>query len=304
MIDEVVPEVLAGDRVDRFVAMVAGVSRAEAAGWVAAGLVQVDGQVVDAWSRRLQAGQRVQAQVESEAPDDAPRADDQVDVVVVHADDDLIVVDKPAGLVVHPGAGNLDGTLVQGLLARFPELAGVGDPQRPGIVHRLDKGTSGLLLVARTGVAYAALVAQLADHQVSRGYQALVWGELDNERGLVDAPIGRSTRTRTRMAVTASGKEARTRYQVLGTFHHPVLVSHLACRLETGRTHQIRVHLAAIDHPVVGDERYGGARSSLPLPRPWLHAASLELAHPVTGEALAFTSPLPADLAAVLDQLE
>ncbi len=191
--DELVPDVLAGDRVDRFVAMVNGVSRTEAAAWVAQGLVRVDGQVVDTRSRRLRAGQRVEADVDVGAADDLPRADPGVAVAVVHADADLIVVDKPAGLVVHPGAGNSQGTLVQGLLARFPELAGVGDPRRPGIVHRLDKGTSGLLLVARTGVAYAALVAQLADHQVSRGYHALVWGELENDRGLVDAPIGRST---------------------------------------------------------------------------------------------------------------
>ena len=303
MIDEVVPEVLAGDRVDRFVAMVAGVSRSEVAGWVSQGRVRVDGQVVDTRSRRLQGGQRVQAEVDVTAGDDLPRPDEAVEVAVVHVDDDLIVVDKPAGLVVHPGAGNARGTLVQGLLARFPELAQVGDPQRPGIVHRLDKGTSGLLLVARTPVAYAALVAQLAAHQVSRGYEALVWGALDTERGLVDAPIGRSTRTRTRMAVSSSGKEARTRYQVLQTFHEPVVVSHLACRLETGRTHQIRVHLAAIDHPVVGDERYGGARPSLPMPRPWLHAASLELAHPTTGQPLSFASAVPPELTQVLDRL-
>jgi len=222
---------------------------------------------------------------------------------VVFADDDLIVVDKPAGLVVHPGAGNPAGTLVQGLLARFPEVAAVGDPQRPGIVHRLDKGTSGLLLVARSPVAYAALVAQLAEHQVSRGYQALVWGELDADRGLVDAPIGRSARTRTRMTVSATGKQARTRYEVLATYHDPVVVSRLECRLETGRTHQIRVHLAAIDHPVVGDARYGGARASLVVGRPWLHAAALELAHPVSGEPLSFHSALPPELTEVLDRL-
>jgi len=301
--DEVVPEVLAGDRLDRFVAMVTGVSRAEAADWVAQGRVQVDGRVVDTRARRLQAGQRVQADVTAGPPEVVPEADPGVAVEVVHADPDLIVVDKPAGLVVHPGAGNTHGTLVQGLLARFPELAGVGDPQRPGIVHRLDKGTSGLLLVARSPVAYAALVAQLAEHQVARGYQALVWGELDNDRGLVDAPIGRSARTRTRMTVSSQGKDARTRYEVLATFRDPVVVSRLACRLETGRTHQIRVHLSAIDHPVVGDARYGGARSSLPVSRPWLHAASLELAHPVTGEWLAFASALPGELTAVLDQL-
>ncbi len=152
--------------------------------------------MVDARARRLRPGQRVQADVD-ELPARRPPVEPTPDVVVVpivHADDDLIVIDKPAGLVVHPGPGNAEGTLVQGLLARFPELAAVGDRLRPGIVHRLDKGTSGLLLVARSQPAYVALVAQLAAHEVSRGYQALVWGELDNDRGLVDAPIGRSSR--------------------------------------------------------------------------------------------------------------
>ena len=303
MIDEELPQVLAGDRLDRFVAMVAGVSRSEAAEWVAQGLIQVDGRVVTTRSRRLSPGQRVQGQVEAAGARADLQPDPTVDFEVVFADDDLIVVDKPAGLVVHPGAGNPAGTLVQGLLARFPEVAVVGDPQRPGIVHRLDKGTSGLLLVARSPVAYAALVAQLAEHQVSRGYQALVWGELDADRGLVDAPIGRSARTRTRMTVSATGKQARTRYEVLATYHDPVVVSRLECRLETGRTHQIRVHLAAIDHPVVGDARYGGARASLVVGRPWLHAAALELAHPVSGEPLSFHSALPPELTEVLDRL-
>ncbi len=300
MIDEQVPEVLDGDRLDRFLALVAGASRAEAAEWVASGQVTVDGQVQRSRSRKLLAGQRVRAEVEVRPPSGDLEPDPEVAVEVVYADADLIVVDKPAGLVVHPGAGNPRGTLAQGLLARFPELAGVGEGDRPGIVHRLDKGTSGLLLVARSAPAYAALVSQLADHQVDRGYQALVWGHLDNDQGLVDAPIARSERTRTRMTVSSQGKEARTRYRVEQAYRHPVVVSRLTCHLETGRTHQIRVHLSAIDHPVVGDARYGGTRASLALARPWLHAASLELAHPITGQPLAFESALPADLAAVL----
>jgi 23S rRNA pseudouridine1911/1915/1917 synthase len=301
--DEEVPEVLAGDRLDRFVSLVTGVSRAEAAEWVDEGLVRVDGVVVTNRSRRLRVAQRVSADVEGRAHEAAPRADASVPVEVTYADEDLVVVDKPAGLVVHPGAGNPEGTLVQGLLARFPEIAAVGDPLRPGIVHRLDKGTSGLLLVARTEPAYDTLVAMLAEHEVSRTYQALVWGELDTDRGLVDAPIGRSGRDRTRMTVSALGKEARTRYQVLSAFHDPVVVSRLECQLETGRTHQIRVHLAAIGHPVVGDARYGGARETLVVERPWLHASALDLAHPRTGEALSFSSPVPAELTSVTDGL-
>jgi 23S rRNA pseudouridine1911/1915/1917 synthase len=226
-----------------------------------------------------------------------------VEVPVVHVDDDVIVVDKPADLVVHPGSGNLDQTMVNGLLARFPELATVGDPERPGIVHRLDRGTSGLLVVARTPEAYESLVDQLAERTVERRYRTLVWGHPASPRGVVDAPIGRSPKHPTKMAVTERGKPARTSYEVVRTFDRPVEVAELECRLETGRTHQIRVHLSAIGHSVVGDDRYRGVRESLSCPRPFLHAERLGFAHPVTGDRLTFESPLPADLQAVLDRL-
>lgn len=301
---EEVPEALAGERVDRVVAMMSGRSRAEVAELIAAGEVLVDGREVTARSTRLQAG----AVVEVEVPDlDAARRiapDPAVVVPVVYEDEHLVVVDKPAGLVVHPGAGQQDGTLVHGLLARYPEMAEVGvDPVRPGIVHRLDKGTSGLLLVARTPAAYERLVAMLAARAVHRRYRALAWGHLASPTGLVDAPIGRSLREPTRMAVVERGKEARTRYEVLRRYDEPVEVTELACTLETGRTHQIRVHLRSIGHPVVGDVRYDGARQSLPLGRPFLHAEVLDLDHPVTGERLHLESPLPDDLQAVLDRL-
>jgi 23S rRNA pseudouridine1911/1915/1917 synthase len=305
-VDEVVPAALAGERLDRFVAMVAGVSRVEATRAIDDGAVSVDGQPVGVRSRRLAEGQRVVADLSAVVADRTAGldADPSVAFRVVHADDDLIVVDKPAGLVVHPGAGNREGTLVQGLLDRFPELATVGQADRPGIVHRLDKGTSGLLAVARSQAAYAGLVRQLAAHEVDRGYLALVWGELDATSGMVDAPVGRSTREPTRMTVSARGREARTRYEVVTTYRQPVVVSLLECQLETGRTHQIRVHLSAIGHPVVGDDRYGGARALLPAPRPWLHAASLRLVHPTTGRAMAFDAPVPSDLEAVRAGLE
>jgi 23S rRNA pseudouridine1911/1915/1917 synthase len=222
---------------------------------------------------------------------------------VVHADADVVVVDKPAGLVIHPGSGVDRGTLVNGLLHRFPEIASVGDPARPGIVHRLDRGTTGLLVVARTPAAYEALVAQLSAREVERQYAALVWGVPDSPAGLVDAPIGRSARDATKMAVTADGREARTRYEVRRTFTGPAPTALLSCRLETGRTHQIRVHLAAIGHAVVGDATYGGRRPAIPLDRPFLHAERLSFDHPVTGERMTFESPLPADLRAVLDGL-
>jgi 23S rRNA pseudouridine1911/1915/1917 synthase len=186
---------------------------------------------------------------------------------------------------------------VHGLLARFPELAeGPGDPARPGIVHRLDKGTSGLLAVALTPEAYASLVAQLQAHSVDRRYTVLVWDHIEADAGMVDAPVGRSTRDPTRMSVSRRGREARTRYRVRARDHQPAALTLVECQLETGRTHQIRVHLAAIGHPVVGDSRYGGSRPELPAARPFLHAGRLAFDHPVTGERLEWVSPLPEDL--------
>jgi 23S rRNA pseudouridine1911/1915/1917 synthase len=300
---EVVPRALDGQRLDRVVALVAGCSRAAAAALVDGGSVVVGGRPVTSRSHRVTDGDVLEVAVPEPAARAGLVADPAVPVPVVHEDPDLVVVDKPAGLVVHPGAGQGVGTLVHGLLARYPEIRSVGQEDRPGIVHRLDRGTSGLLLVARSPAAYDALVGMLARHEVDRRYRVLVWGAPGSPTGMVDAPIGRSGRDRTRMAVSLRGKEARTRYEVIRTFHEPVVVTEMWCRLETGRTHQIRVHLASIGHPVVGDGRYGGARQSLPLDRPFLHAERLDLAHPVTGEALSFSSPLPVDLAAVLSGL-
>jgi 23S rRNA pseudouridine1911/1915/1917 synthase len=301
---EVVPRALDGQRLDRVVALVAACSRAEAAALVDEGAVAVDGRRVTARSHRVSEGDVLDLVLPA-APDGdgLPAADPAVEVPVVYEDADLVVVDKPAGLVVHPGAGQESGTLVNGLLARYPEIRTVGEPDRPGIVHRLDKGTSGLLLVARSAPAYANLVLAIGARSVERDYRALGWGSVRAATGMVDAPIARSSRTRTRMAVSLRGKEARTRYRVLHHYHEPVTVTELECRLETGRTHQIRVHLASIGHPVVGDSRYGGVRQSFPVARPFLHAEHLALEHPVTGKPLAFTSPLPADLAAVLERL-
>jgi 23S rRNA pseudouridine1911/1915/1917 synthase len=300
---ETIPAGLAGERLDRVVSMLTGASRATAADWVATGRVQVDGSVVTARALRLTEGDVV-AVDGAEPESSVPGAEPAVAVAVVYEDDDVVVVDKPSGLVVHPGAGNPTGTLVSGLLARFPEIAEVGDRDRPGIVHRIDKDTSGLLMVARSAQGYDALTAQLAARTVSRSYQVLVWGHLQAPRGAIDAPIGRSTRSPTRMTVSAAGRSARTGYTVTATWADPAPLSRLTCRLETGRTHQIRVHLAAIDHPVVGDDRYGGRRAPLAdVPRFFLHAGSLAFDHPVTGDRLEFTSPLPADLAGVLDRL-
>ena len=238
----------------------------------------------------------------SEPPPDRPPGPEAVPVDVRFADADMVVVSKPAGLVVHPGAGHPGGTLVNGLLERFPELSDVGDPARPGIVHRLDRDTSGLMLVARSPRAYDVLVAALARRDIDRRYLALVWGRFDAPRGVIDAPIGRSPTRRTRMAIRDEGRAARTAYEVRGEYDQPV-VSLVECRLETGRTHQLRVHLSAVGHAVVGDAAYRGDRPSLRPGRPFLHAHQLALDHPTTGQRLSFEDPLPSELASVLDGL-
>ncbi len=232
-----------------------------------------------------------------------PAAEPGVGFRVVHADASVAVVDKPAGLVVHPGAGHREGTLVGGLLAAFPDLAdlvtaGVCAPDRPGIVHRLDKGTSGLLAVARTEPAYRSLVEQLATRTMERRYQALVVGLVADDRGEIEAPIGRSARTPTKMAVTAQGKPARTAYRVVERrgVDTPTPTTLLELALQSGRTHQIRVHMAAIGHPVVGDARYGTPDKRLGSGRFFLHAFRLAFEHPDTGVKAEFTSALPDDL--------
>ena len=290
-----IPETLAGERVDRAVALLTGWSRAEVREMVERGDVLVDGNPV-ARSARLVAGATLEYRGEPlVAPPPGP--DESIEFGVVYEDEDIAVVDKPAGLVVHPGAGNQDGTLVSGLLARY-DLASVGDPMRPGIVHRLDRETSGLLIVARTQRAYESLVDALSTHAVERHYIAVVRGVPSASRGTIDAPIGRSPRSPTRMAVRTGGRESRTHYEVVETFDD---AARLAVDLETGRTHQIRVHLAAIDHPVLGDYVYGRADDRVG--RPFLHAAALEFTHPVTGAAMAFSSPLPGDLQRALEAL-
>jgi 23S rRNA pseudouridine1911/1915/1917 synthase len=295
---DIVPAALDDERIDRVVAMITDASRARVRTLIDGAHVRIDGVVVTKSAHRVHAGDEIVVELAEAVPAVVP--DSTIELVVVHEDDDVIVIDKPAGLVVHPGAGHHDDTLVSALLARYPDIATVGDPDRPGIVHRLDKGTSGLLMVARSPRAYESLVAQLSARTVSRSYTALVCRSFDEPEGVVDAPIGRSARAPTRMAVTPRGREARTHYVVEGRFVHPFAASRLTCRLESGRTHQIRVHLSAIGAPVLGDDRYGGRRVQVPMSRPFLHAAQLGFEHPVTHELLEFASPLPPDLVAVL----
>jgi len=302
-IHEDVPAALEGQRIDRVVAMLTGLSRTEATDLVKTGAVAIDGKVATRGADRLHEGQQVAIEAPEVQPEARPQPEADVEVPVVFVDESVVVINKPADLVVHPGAGHVHGTLVSGLLAAFPDLAEVGDPQRPGIVHRLDRGTSGLLVVARTPEAYESLVGQMGARTVTRQYRTLVWGHPDSPRGLIDAPIGRSPKHPTKMAVTSNGKPARTRYEVVSRHQEPSPTSVLTCRLETGRTHQIRVHLAAIGHSVVGDDRYDGVRQTLPVGRPFLHAEELAFDHPVSGERVSFRSALPADLVAVTDQL-
>ncbi|MGZ5340821.1 MAG: RluA family pseudouridine synthase [Solirubrobacterales bacterium] len=221
-----------------------------------------------------------------------PRLDERA---LVYVDEDLVVVDKPAGLVVHPAPSHSGVTLVE-LLA---ELAGGGEAERPGIVHRLDKDTSGLMAVARNEAAHRSLAAQIRSREAKREYRALVEGHLDSRTGTIDAPLGRHRRRRTEMAVRGSGsREARTHFEVLETLPADTLV---AARLETGRTHQIRAHFAAIGHPVAGDARYGTSGRH-GLGRQFLHSTRLAFAHPTTGEPMEFSSDLPEDLADALQR--
>ncbi|HVB72702.1 MAG TPA: RluA family pseudouridine synthase [Ktedonobacteraceae bacterium] len=222
---------------------------------------------------------------------------------IVYEDADLLVINKPAGLVVHPAPGHHDDTLVNALLAYLPTLqASTGEGQRPGIVHRLDKDTSGLIIVAKNARAQAALVEQMTQHAIVKRYLALVEGNVSLDQGSIDAPIGRDPRHRQQMAITALGsREARTNFRVLERYARHTL---LLLQLETGRTHQIRLHLKAIGHPIVGDPVYGSGSifKRAPLKRQFLHAHQLRFTHPTTGESIELEAPLPADLQAVLNE--
>jgi 23S rRNA pseudouridine1911/1915/1917 synthase len=284
----------AGRRLDVALAAALGqYSRSRLQAWIRAGRVRLDGQVRDDVRHAVRGGET--ALVEPAAdPSGQPASAQPVEFPIVYQDGSLIVIDKPAGLVVHPGSGNWDGTLLNGLLHFDPRL---GALPRAGIVHRLDKDTTGLMVVARTLVAQTDLVRQLQARRVRRDYLAIVRGRLE-QGGTVDAPIGRHPTQRVRMAVVATGKPAVTHFRPREALSNATLV---ACSLETGRTHQIRVHMAHIGHPLLGDTLYGGPRASLP--RQALHATRLGLVHPETGAAMKWTSPLHADMKALLEEL-
>jgi 23S rRNA pseudouridine1911/1915/1917 synthase len=270
-------------------------SRSRLQAWLKSGHILVDG-AAGAAKQAVSGGERLALAPPRPPAGGAPRAQ-RMPLSIVHEDRDLIVIDKPAGLVVHPGAGVPDRTLLNALLAHAPELAVV---PRAGIVHRLDKDTSGLLVVARNVTAQADLARQLAERSMRRVYLAVVHGE-PPASGTIDAPVGRDTRVRTRMAVSHRGKQARTGYRVLERYGRAALVE---CRLETGRTHQIRVHFQHIRHPLLGDPVYRrGARHALTFARQALHAYELSLVHPRSGRALTWRAPLPPDMQRLIDEL-
>lgn len=288
----------AGRRLDRALAeLLPRCSRAQLQRLIRAGLVRVEGRPCKP-SSFLREGQLVEVLL---PPPEGPRlVPQELPLRVLFADEDLIVVDKPPGMAVHPGSGLREGTLVNALLARFPHLREVGPPERPGIVHRLDKDTSGLLAVAASAEAYRALVEQFKRREVVKVYLGVTVGEPDREEGEVRLPVGRHPVVRTRMAVRPEGREAITRWRVvrrLGGF----------CLLElhplTGRTHQIRVHLRAVGMPLVGDPLYGRRQAAVRFPRQALHAHRLCLRHPRTDRPLCFESPLPPDMAGLLQEL-
>jgi 23S rRNA pseudouridine1911/1915/1917 synthase len=310
-----VPEASAGARLDRFLAAAqTDLSRSVLQTLIKEERVRVGGHAVRP-SHRLKAGDQVV--LELPEPRSLTLEPEEIPLDVRFEDQDLAVIAKPAGLVVHPGAGVARGTLVHALLHRYPEIVSVGGPGRPGIVHRLDKDTSGLLVVARSARAYRALVEAMRVRLVRRTYQALVWGEPRGAEGVIEGAIARDPRDRRRMAVARrGGKPARTRWKVEERFG---IAAWLEIELDTGRTHQIRVHLAHLGHPIVGDPVYGGRAKKVlslgatdvslgqailkSLSRQALHASKLELSHPVTGRTMSFELPLPVDFAQAVETL-
>jgi len=292
----------AGARLDRWLAeSLPDLSRSRIQHLIAGQHVTVNGAATKA-SHRLHGGETIEIDVPPLPPDDL--VPEPIALTVLHEDDHVLVIDKPAGMVVHPGAGNATGTLAAAALAHAPTIAGVGGPRRPGIVHRLDKDTSGVLVMAKTRAAYEGLTAQLVERSVTRRYVAVVHGRVGLTAGVVDAPMGRDPSHRQRMAVRPAGKGKRavTHYRVVERFPH---FTYLELRLETGRTHQIRVHMASLGHPVVGDRTYGRSHGKQPIASEGLalHAVTLAFLHPISQKRLEFTAAFPLRLERLLSQL-
>ena len=289
----------AGVRLDAFLSADGALTRSQAARLIAEGRVRVNGKPA-AKSARLSGGETVTVDVPQLRETALPPQDIPLDVV--YEDDDVIVVNKPTGLVVHPAPGHPDGTLVNALLHHCGDsLSGIGGEKRPGIVHRIDRDTSGLIIAAKNDAAHLALSAQLKDHSLSRTYECLVTGNMKQDSGTVNAPIGRSSADRKKMAVVPTGRRAVTHWEVVARYPG---VTHLRCRLETGRTHQIRVHMAYIGHPILGDTVYGAKKPVPGLTGQCLHATGLRFVHPRTGEPVELHCPLPPEFTAMLQKLQ
>jgi 23S rRNA pseudouridine1911/1915/1917 synthase len=294
----VVEEADHGQRLDRYLAQKAeGPSRSFIRRLMDQGLVEVNG-------RQVKAGYPVaigdQIRVEIPPPKTVTLQPQAIPLDILYEDRDIIVINKPPGMVVHPAVGNYEGTLVSALLAHCQDLSGIGGSLRPGIVHRLDKDTSGVMVAAKNDTAHLSLAKQIKDRSAQRWYLALVNGNIPKAEGLIDAPIARHPVNRKRMAVVDNGRPARTWYSVTERFGNHTLVE---CRLETGRTHQIRVHMAYVGHPIVGDQVYNRCRDRVGMTRQALHAYHLGFQHPRTGESLSIDAPLAADMAQVIDKL-
>ena len=288
-----------GTRLDSFLAdTLEGISRSYLQKLIADQLILVNQKTVKS-NYKVKTGDQLLVQIPEAAPVDI--LPEPMDLDIVYEDSDLLIVNKPVGLVVHPAHGHYSGTLVNGLLAHCTDLSGINGKMRPGIVHRIDKDTSGLLMIAKNDMAHQHLAAQLKEHSIKRAYYALVQGVISEPAGLVDAPIGRHETDRKKMAVTLkNSKEARTHYYVKERFARTTFIE---CRLETGRTHQIRVHMAYLGHPLVGDPLYGTRKNNLDFPGQALHAYALGFIHPRTGEELYFEAPLPEHFQMVLKDL-
>ena len=288
----------AGVRLDAFLSADGALTRSQAARLIAEGRVRVNGKPA-AKSARLSGGETVTVDVPQLRETALPPQDIPLDVV--YEDEDVIVLNKPKGLVVHPAPGHADGTLVNALLHHCGDsLSGIGGEKRPGIVHRIDRDTSGLIIAAKNDAAHLALSAQLKDHSLSRTYECLVTGNMKQDSGTVDAPIGRSSADRKKMAVVPTGRRAVTHWEVVARYPG---VTHLRCRLETGRTHQIRVHMAYIGHPILGDTVYGAKKEVPGLTGQCLHAVGLRFLHPRTHEVVELSCPLPDEFTRMLQKI-
>ena len=292
-----IEEQQAGERIDKAVSSLQTEwSRTQIGNWVSEGVLTVNGEVVKP-KYKVKTGDIIEITVPEAEPLEILAEDLHLDIV--YEDADVLVVNKPKGMVVHPAPGHTTGTLVNGLMYHCQDLSGINGVMRPGIVHRIDKDTSGLLMVAKNDTAHESLVNQLVAKTVTRKYTALVHGHIAHDKGTIDAPIGRDTKDRQKQAVVDSGKHAVTHFQVIERFGDYTLVE---CRLETGRTHQIRVHMNYIGFPLVGDPKYG-PRKTIDFGGQVLHAGVLGFTHPVTGEYLEFSAPLPEDFENVLTEL-